>query len=98
MAEYREKFVINATTYGIEENPSRRAMDGKPSKQFYLWVSGCGFEECDTMEEARAGVHRHAVMRLKQELARTEKRLASLTETLSGLGDDPFNLGTFKAS
>ena len=81
---YLETYVIEGKRWGIEDHADGRMGDehffhgeyreGR-RKRFCLWRGGCGFGQCDTLEEARARVRDYAVQTSRENLERAQAAL-----------------------
>lgn len=100
--EYREQFNIGGRTFGIEDYEdgqpaSEHFFAHKDHKRFRLWVGGCGIGQTDTIETARSLIHTYAVSEASAKYHGHQERMIEAQHTLAKLGDDPFNLGTFRS-
>jgi len=101
MSCYIETFVIDGTTYGIEDYkdgrpPEDHFMADRAKKRYKCWKGGCGVGDRDTLEQARKLIYDYAQLYLSTEHCKTTLRLQSLSKTLSRLGlDDVFQLAQF---
>lgn len=96
---YSETYIIGGRTYGIEDYkmPGDHFFPDHPHKRFRVWVGGNGFGQHDKINEARKAIYDYALSQTNTEYHAYQERMAQAQRTLQKLGDDPFNLGRFRA-
>lgn len=98
MTDYREKFLIEGHTYGIEdyEEKGNHFFPHDEHKRFRIWAGGCGIGQSDTIEAARSLLHTYAVSEASARYHGHQERMVQAQNALAKLGEDSFNLGSFR--
>jgi hypothetical protein len=100
-----EEFKVLDYSYGIEDfkSPGEHFFDGltgiggKPLPRFMLWTGGCVIGHFEDLKEAREYLFDYIRMEFRRKRAEAKAAFDRSNKILEKLGNDPLNLGQFKA-